>query len=682
MWRRLAGALGAGFGLGLALYGLVAAIERALAPGRVPALLLALALGALLGGCLFAAGRLALRYAVYDMRYTAAALTGQPPANFLPLPRHDEERALRSILRRALDLRPDGTAHDAIAQAIAAAADIPNRLQAAMEAVAPHLPVRGAAIFFYDPERANLHPTLSWGHASLDSLAPLDAGDGLLHRVLHSPSDTLLAGSQARLVLPLPENAHESSAPLLCLPLHTTEVVGLLCLLGDSVDTAWSAERRALARSLAAQITLAVQDVRLTHALALEREQFDALATLAAELPLETELEPALARTLRTIAALAGAQHGTLLLLDRDEQVAMRVALNHDNLVPLQLVARSVIRNGLAGWALRERRAAIIADTAADTRWIPVPGLGEMRSALVVPLLHGDQALGVLTLANDRPDHFTPRHLLLASAIAAQALHRLALAKPASLQARAQGLERHLAPAAIEALDRADALDALAAPHEAHAVVLVAQLSGWDHGAERLAPAVLLEQVLRPFAQACADIVQEQGGYLDRCDATLTLAAFGHPLPAPDAAARALAAATRLRAAIGQHRRAWRTLVGADLAPVIAVASGPIAAGRIAEGPAAAYALIGPAVAQAQRLLALARPGEVLCNAGVASAYAQAPGSNGAYTLAALQPLAGAPPDEQPFRVSASAGLAPHAAQPGEASPHALGGAPGTGWPQ
>ncbi|MBC8077719.1 MAG: hypothetical protein H7Y32_16705, partial [Chloroflexales bacterium] len=52
MWRNLAGALGAGFALGLGLYGLMTTIERMLAPGRVATLLLALALGALLGACL------------------------------------------------------------------------------------------------------------------------------------------------------------------------------------------------------------------------------------------------------------------------------------------------------------------------------------------------------------------------------------------------------------------------------------------------------------------------------------------------------------------------------------------------------------------------------------------------------------------------------------------------------
>jgi class 3 adenylate cyclase len=350
----------------------------------------------------------------------------------------------------------------------------------------------------------------------------------------------------------------------------------------------------------------------------------------------------------------------------------MRVALNHDNLVPLQLVARSVIRNGLAGWALRERRSAIIADTASDTRWVPVPGLGEMRSALVVPLLHGDHALGVLTLANDRPDHFTERHLLLASAIAAQALHRLVLADTSALRPYPHGLERHLAPAAIEALERADAIESLAAPHTASAVVLAVQLNGWGQVAEHLEPAVLLEEVLRPFTEACAQTVQERGGYLSRSDGALTIAAFGYPLPAPDAAARALAAANKLRQALAQLRRSWRKSTGAELAPAIAVTSGEIIAGRLGEGPNASYVLLGPAVGQAQRLLALARAGEVLCSASVAAAYAREPGTNGTYSLAPLQPLGSAPADEQPFRVSGAPSLGPQDAQRDSAAPAIL----------
>ncbi|MBC8075623.1 MAG: hypothetical protein H7Y32_06060, partial [Chloroflexales bacterium] len=83
-------------------------------------------------------------------------------------------------------------------------------------------------------------------------------------------------------------------------------------------------------------------------------------------------------------------------------------------------------------------------------------------------------------------------------------------------------------------------------------------------------------------------------------------------------------------------------------------------AGRIGQGASASYVLLGPAVAQAQRLLALARPGETLCSAAVADADAHIPGSAGAYSLVPLQPLNGAPPDERPFRVTDTVARAPH----------------------
>ena len=116
-------------------------------------------------------------------------------------------------------------------------------------------------------------------------------------------------------------------------------------------------------------------------------------------------LDELLAQALRTAAQLTASPHATVLLLDASEHICYRVALDSGNLAPLALVAGPMMQRGLAGWVVRERRTALVRDTMHDARWLPGPGLGDLRSAIVMPLCYGEQVLGVLTLGHEIAHH-------------------------------------------------------------------------------------------------------------------------------------------------------------------------------------------------------------------------------------------------------------------------------------
>jgi PAS domain S-box-containing protein len=85
-------------------------------------------------------------------------------------------------------------------------------------------------------------------------------------------------------------------------------------------------------------------------------------------------------------------------------------------------VVKSVLENGLAGWVLRNREAAVVQDTQTDERWHVLPGDDNpVRSAVCVPMMYDDQMLGVLTLDHPEPNHFTERDLRLLTIVANQA---------------------------------------------------------------------------------------------------------------------------------------------------------------------------------------------------------------------------------------------------------------------
>jgi PAS domain S-box-containing protein len=86
---------------------------------------------------------------------------------------------------------------------------------------------------------------------------------------------------------------------------------------------------------------------------------------------------------------------------------------------------RDTVERGLAGWVMQNRKAALVADTSKDTRWLRRPddttNKNGSKSAICVPLLARDRLVGVLTLVHSIPNAFNERHLELMQAIADQA---------------------------------------------------------------------------------------------------------------------------------------------------------------------------------------------------------------------------------------------------------------------
>ena len=86
---------------------------------------------------------------------------------------------------------------------------------------------------------------------------------------------------------------------------------------------------------------------------------------------------------------------------------------------------RETVERGLAGWVVRNRKPALIPNTANDERWLRRPDDSQeksgAKSAICVPLLARERLVGVLTLVHSIPDAFTQEHFELIQAIADQA---------------------------------------------------------------------------------------------------------------------------------------------------------------------------------------------------------------------------------------------------------------------
>jgi signal transduction histidine kinase len=99
----------------------------------------------------------------------------------------------------------------------------------------------------------------------------------------------------------------------------------------------------------------------------------------------------------------------TLLLLDKEtaDENALYIYVTSCNIDEMPRNRRFVIgKDGVTGWVAQKKEKIYIPDVAHEPRYIR--GRKETRSELAIPLLFGEEMLGVLDFEKDTRDSFTP----------------------------------------------------------------------------------------------------------------------------------------------------------------------------------------------------------------------------------------------------------------------------------
>jgi sigma-B regulation protein RsbU (phosphoserine phosphatase) len=134
-------------------------------------------------------------------------------------------------------------------------------------------------------------------------------------------------------------------------------------------------------------------------------ENFVALARSSEK---EKMLPAMLQTTLDLSAELTDAEKGSLFLLAKNGVVTESILTRSD--ITAEQRSRligSVLDKGLAGWVRRNRQIGLISDTSKDDRWLDLPNQPyTVGSALALPIMRGEDLLGILTLLHARPGHF------------------------------------------------------------------------------------------------------------------------------------------------------------------------------------------------------------------------------------------------------------------------------------
>lgn len=236
--------------------------------------------------------------------------------------------------------------------------------------------------------------------------------------------------------------ASRGTIALLVLPLTTGNNLHGALLLHNDRPYRFSSDEIELALTISNQAAIAIQNAQLysqtrdlsavleqrvnerTAELAREHWRTETLLRILTELSSSLDLDQMLKRTLALVQEIVAAGQ-VMVLISRtgDQKLHRLISAGYtssagmvDNPTPCGNY------EGLASWVLSRKEAVLIDDLLEDERWIESPDFPEprYRSAIAVPILLGQEALGALMIYHDRVNYFSDDQLDLAQAAASQ----------------------------------------------------------------------------------------------------------------------------------------------------------------------------------------------------------------------------------------------------------------------
>ena len=340
---------------------------------------------------------------------------------------------------------------------------------------------------------------------------------------------------------------------------------------------------------------------------AYKNKVFEILVQVAKTLISADEVETVLEKVMDLIFEYLPVDRG-FLLLEEGGSLRLRVTrlkskqrLTTDGGVPY---SRTIV-----DMVVRQKVAVLTSDAQSDERFEAGMSIRmqQIRSAMCAPLWNRDSVIGVIHV--DSPLHvgtFTEKDLDLLTALsnfAAVAIERARLHEHVAEEKRIRGrLERYHSPQVVEEIIAdAEATGSFKCARTKTVTIMFADLVGFTSWSEKM-PAEELASLLTRFFTLASDAVFSMGGTIDKFIGDAVMAFFGAPIDQPDHAARAVAAALKIREGMIEWNRE-RAAAGAPAIEVrTALNTGEAIVGEVGSERRVDYTVLGNAVNVAARM--------------------------------------------------------------------------------
>jgi two-component system sensor histidine kinase KdpD len=216
-------------------------------------------------------------------------------------------------------------------------------------------------------------------------------------------------------------SAVEGIGPFIGTPLISQdELIGILTLSAKTSETRFSQEHQAIARQVADQLAIAIQQTRLHEQIQRRVDELIFLERVGRTVTSSLDLEQILATVMEETAYVLETAACSISLLDEESgELVFRAAVgpHSDKIKGLRLP----VGQGIAGWVVREGQSLLMPDVRQDARFYPsidATTCFVTRSALAVPLQVKDKAIGAIQALNKIRGNFSQADVKLLSSIA------------------------------------------------------------------------------------------------------------------------------------------------------------------------------------------------------------------------------------------------------------------------
>ena len=296
---------------------------------------------------------------------------------------------------------------------VTAVLDLEDLLQQIPRLIRRLISFEAFAVYLLDERRGELRAAYSIGYPDSEKPLRIRLGEGLVGAAVASEQPLLVndlrsdprylefvAGMNSEIVVPL---------------MHKSRPIGALNILSQNRDH-FTIRDVAIMRQFGAHVAIALVNARLFERSRRDADAFETLAEIGRDVTAVLDLDELFARIAQLTKRLIDYRTlGILLLNDRDE-LEMKLAVQYGEKVE---VPRVPLGEGLVGYAALHKEPVLVADVSQDPRYIRL--VPDVRSELVIPLLHKDRCIGVVDLESPELDAFSKRDVEILTLLASQA---------------------------------------------------------------------------------------------------------------------------------------------------------------------------------------------------------------------------------------------------------------------
>ncbi len=346
--------------------------------------------------------------------------------------------------------------------------------------------------------------------------------------------------------------------------------------------------------------------------LAADYERLRLSHELSREIALERDLPTLLDKILLTIFKFIRADRGAIFLVDPRGDLIPAATRRRDGTDQPISVSSTILNH-----VIKERATVLTHDAAMDFAASKGKSmiLNRITSAIVAPLLHNDEILGVLWLDSESLAQFQQKDMEIATAIAAQAAMFIEiniLAKKIEQEiVNRERFSRLLSPNVAERVLSGELEVKKGGQLVTNCTVFNSDIRGFTHMSDGAPPESIVEMLNEYFEQMVETIFKYEGT-LDKFMGDGIMALWGAPVVHPDDPLRSVECALEQSDVLMRFNQQRAGMGRPPLQIGIGIHSGPVVAGYIGSSKSLSYTVIGDTANTSARLCGVAQGGQIL----------------------------------------------------------------------